>query len=694
MDSELGALLEELQRYLDTLSLGIALSALHVTCGANEQPVTFMAGAMLFALVAMGACLVIGTLLDHMGSGGGKALDNFSRHVRLSDGKDEEEQEQQLQAAAAAAAAADADDPYMPPADTQEDVLLEMRQAERQKQLLDDTSGGVELQLIGSSSTNNDDDDGDDDDVDDNVGNNDLDQKGMMMENQLAFVESKNEADSMVDIELVLHDDDDDTGRTAAAAAAAGAAGATTDGNPRSRRAGPRRNCCVRLLLAFSIISSLRALFKSRPAGARGLGHLDAYKVLAMLWVILGHTYNFGSLVGYDNMEDLAPPHGALATSFWFQIVPGAFFAVDVFLWMSGLLVGYIFLKRLNKQQQQQRSNKQPSLLKTLPAFYVHRVLRLFPVYFVAMMIFWHVLPVLGSGPFWFQASAHDNTCTKYWWTNFLFLNNFVPADGVNMCMGWSWYIANDFQFYAVSPFFIYLFWRHRRAGWLALLSALVASTVVIMALAAHFDSAVGVAQDFDHIYVKPYCRIQPYLVGVATAFVLAHLGKDAGRFRPRNAVLLLAAAFALLFTLVFATYGNFKGAASMQGSWSLGSRVVFLGTSRMLVGVALSVIALVCFYNRGNYANRVLASPRWIPLAKLSFSTYLLHPIIIQYVYLRRHRFIHYTPTTMMVYWLAFVPLSYACGLFLYVVVEAPLVQLEQIARGRRKPSSSSAAA
>jgi hypothetical protein len=43
------------------------------------------------------------------------------------------------------------------------------------------------------------------------------------------------------------------------------------------------------------------------------------------------------------------------------------------------------------------------------------------------------------------------NHCREYWWTNLLNVNNFYPADFHATCMSWTWYLANDMQFYVVA---------------------------------------------------------------------------------------------------------------------------------------------------------------------------------------------------------------------------------------------------
>jgi peptidoglycan/LPS O-acetylase OafA/YrhL len=90
----------------------------------------------------------------------------------------------------------------------------------------------------------------------------------------------------------------------------------------------------------------------------------------------------------------------------------------------------------------------------TVPAYTSpnHNVVR--SVYAYVLFFYTYALPLLGSGPLWAQSIGADNVCQRTWWTNLLYLNNLLGEDGETGtagCMGWSWYLANDMQFFAAS---------------------------------------------------------------------------------------------------------------------------------------------------------------------------------------------------------------------------------------------------
>ena len=85
---------------------------------------------------------------------------------------------------------------------------------------------------------------------------------------------------------------------------------------------------------------------------------------------------------------------------------------------------------------------------------YLHRYLRLTPALAILMCFFMTLPPYLTSGPFAATNESLTGTCDKWWWYNILYMNNVAK----NRCVGWVWYLANDMQFFILSPIFLYAF--------------------------------------------------------------------------------------------------------------------------------------------------------------------------------------------------------------------------------------------
>lgn len=72
----------------------------------------------------------------------------------------------------------------------------------------------------------------------------------------------------------------------------------------------------------------------------------------------------------------------------------------------------------------------------------LHRLLRIWPSYIVAMMINSYLAPFMGSGPRWF-AALPSFECQGGAWKNLLFIDNWF--EDFKLCFGWGWYLTNDF---------------------------------------------------------------------------------------------------------------------------------------------------------------------------------------------------------------------------------------------------------
>lgn len=94
---------------------------------------------------------------------------------------------------------------------------------------------------------------------------------------------------------------------------------------------------------------------------------------------------------------------------------------------------------------------------------YVHRYLRLFFVLgFMILFIMFMFQHVGTNGPqsdFYFNVIGEN--CRKYWWATLLMINNLVPTSTQDNCAGWTWYLANDWEFFLICPIVLALYVRN-----------------------------------------------------------------------------------------------------------------------------------------------------------------------------------------------------------------------------------------
>ena len=125
------------------------------------------------------------------------------------------------------------------------------------------------------------------------------------------------------------------------------------------------------------------------------------------------------------------------------QAVFNATVSVDTFFLMSGLLVAYLLLRELD------RSKGRFNVL----LFYVHRYLRLTPVYAIILGFLATLIVYVSNGPNWRLIFYMREACRWNWWNHLLYVNNYVATSPL---------IVNTpqiaFIFFNFFPLFL-LFW-------------------------------------------------------------------------------------------------------------------------------------------------------------------------------------------------------------------------------------------
>ena len=311
-----------------------------------------------------------------------------------------------------------------------------------------------------------------------------------------------------------------------------------------------------KFLLGFSVLSNGKRLMTVRGPNKNGekdpLDLLDGIRVMSIGWVVTGHTIDrYTNLAAIDNVNTIPDQ----LSDFNYVPVNGALYAVDTFFWLSGLLMAYFFIVEMEKE----KTFKPGKIILA----YIHRYLRITPTYLFVTLFFWSLESYLGSGPLWFHAEYFNFDCKDYWYTNFIYLNNFIPDYKGSFCMGVTWYLANDMQFFFISPIILLLYIKIKKyIGWASVAIISVVSVLVTALIAHHYNlnalisSADSYSDYYKYYYIKPYTRIPPYIFGIATGFIVYSYRKyrDSKEIYDKFA-LFIANSQEKLFTRIF-TFG------------------------------------------------------------------------------------------------------------------------------------------
>ena len=344
---------------------------------------------------------------------------------------------------------------------------------------------------------------------------------------------------------------------------------------------------------------------------------LDGIRAIALLWVLAVHLVFFH--LGVFPEQAVAVFTNPLTG--W--IMRGDL-ALDLFFVISGFLMGSMLFEEYRKSANLQFSR-----------FYVRRFLRLIPVYVVAMLLglyFCHDLPGMDK---WGNAETI--------WANLLYVNNFVPIE--KQYMGWCWSLAVEEQFYILLPAAILLFmaFGKGRPGLLfgmVLLSGIVRYTVIHVYAVVPPPLEQAYTPQWSHWfnteYDKFYTRFGGLMVGVTAAYLTTYRLPELKRFFARTgwvtflALLSLAAIVHIVETPMGSPFFDKIPPVARETWWALHHDVLSAATA-FLILAAIHTPALF-----GGALRSFLVWKGFYPLAQLSYSCYLMHEMVIIWLYPR----------------------------------------------------------
>ncbi|ULT92004.1 hypothetical protein L3Y34_009594 [Caenorhabditis briggsae] len=311
----------------------------------------------------------------------------------------------------------------------------------------------------------------------------------------------------------------------------------------------------------------------------------------------------------------------------WNHLILNAFFSVDTFFLLSGIVVAYLFFKNPLKKAQ-------ITSPITWILFYVHRYLRLTPPLMI-FIGFYIAYSEYIQGP---TAAAGLNSityavngCKKTWWRNLLYINNF--GDSTQACYGITWYLAVDTQLYLIAPIILIALWFSFLFGFLTVVAGCAGSIITVYILYAQYHLPAdqfgkGNLLDFGKmIYQKPWIRCTPYLVGLLVGYGLTNFGKRRIRLNWYLAIIGWLIALGIAIACLFSTNDYDKGAV-----WTDFEKATYYNFSRFLWSIAVSWVIVANHMGWGGPINNFMSHPIWQPLGRLSYCAYIVHFFLIPF--------------------------------------------------------------
>lgn len=247
-------------------------------------------------------------------------------------------------------------------------------------------------------------------------------------------------------------------------------------------------------------------------------------RFICMVWTLVGHSFYLVQSF-LSNVEEF---QADLTNNFWNQWILNFTLGVDVFLTLSGILIGYSWFRKwhLSKNQVVPGFSSFGYWLR----FYRHRLIRLWPAYLYALIM----LTTRLSYTHWHPVFAPTDPavqCPNHWYKNAFMINSLFGS----LCMPWTWYISTEFIFYVLSPLFLLTLYKSQFFGISLVIATIFMSSIVnTITMYVHNFPPIPLSwgskgpfnDDFLSyhflLYIKPWNRIGPYLIGLLLGYYLA----------------------------------------------------------------------------------------------------------------------------------------------------------------------------
>jgi len=328
------------------------------------------------------------------------------------------------------------------------------------------------------------------------------------------------------------------------------------------------------------------------------------------------------------------------------------FFGMDLFFLLSGFLIGSILLRSLETSGTQ-----------NLYRFYVRRISRTFPAYYV-------VLTFLALT----TALTPEQRAHLPW--EYVYATNFMPLNRDRIVMFWGWSLALEEQFYLTVPLLFFVLHRLRSDRLrVALLVALWASALVIRLVIYARGRPWNDFLLYDTLYFRPHTRFDTLVAGILLAYVHNRYGTRIGAWlkAPFHRALLSLLSLACLWLLVQPwMFGPENVQLVHVFAWGSVTSVMYFAW-----------LLLLLHGDADAFVPRWLSLPVFRRIATLGYGVYLLHIPLCDQIIVPMARALEARKVPMLVIWplslLALMLLSLAFGYVMHVTIEKPSLRIRQ---------------
>ena len=493
------------------------------------------------------------------------------------------------------------------------------------------------------------------------------------------------------------------------------------------------------MLVAFSLVSNTEFIFQtSTKKGSNRLDCLDGIRAISMTWVILGHNFLFGSFFVHHRNHEYSSSVREKHEYFAFEAIKQGEYSVDTFLFIGATLLSYLLLKDLDKSDGW-FNLKGPMMILF---FYLNRYLRIAIPLGLVIAVFIGVTPFMISEP----TSAHmiatneAESCRNYWWRHVTFINiwqypvwkvedpeaciqscegkpkcNLEPPELIEPhcvddcveqrcirryetdgCLGQTWYLAFDMEWFLVSPLVVYPLWLTKFGGnrrmfgllwWTLLFLAFVYWSILYIVDSGKYENFDPIHNPYWH-WKLPTWNFAPwgwrshcYMLGLLMGYIL-HTTKDK---TIKISWFVNVGAWIVAFLAGFAVvYGPYDIPSDYHESDFWLKYRAFVHLHKLTWGLCLSWVVFACVKGYGGPINDFLSWGFWSPISKVSFMTYLFHMSFNWYYFAMQDYNVDFSMWLLTEMFVSQVAVCLFIGLLGSLTLELPFGKIQKLLLGK----------
>jgi peptidoglycan/LPS O-acetylase OafA/YrhL len=309
-------------------------------------------------------------------------------------------------------------------------------------------------------------------------------------------------------------------------------------------------------------------------------------------------------------------------------LVANGWMGVDLFFVLSGFLITGILRDSRSSQGYFKR-------------FYARRCLRIWPLYYSALLFMFVIVPFIRPS----EAHTVFNARSSPWWSYLLFVQNFlvpVPTMATGL-LAVTWSLAIEEQFYLVWPFVVRVFNE-------ADLRKIALVAICISPLLRLYLSLHGV-----NIYSNTFCRLDGLMAGACLALIIRSKGFVPSRFVIQAWIaLVISVPVALLLEVFHARWVGFS-----------------------FIALAAVSFVYVALFSRWTWLKALLTNRFLMYTGTISYGIYLLEKIpvdVAKSFHLDKYQFLAF-PITVVA--------TYAMATLSWKFIESPFLRLKRFFDG-----------